>query len=366
MFKQWIALLVTATVLLAQSQPYPAQYPRTMAPQYPAVAPLPRTASAIPAALLQCEADQCTKGGGGAVWLFDGRRGQAMWHFSAVANLTVESFDGRTIVIHREDPNPSYSSPRFADTRKRPDGVFFADYVGVLHGNRIDGQVTWNGGGTGTWYATIPEHLCNPIQQCPLDVGQMLQMGRNALHAKLFYAALRCFWVAAQQGNGDGQSLAGTMIRDGVGTKVNPALALSLLQASAQQDNYNGELALSQTYELGIGIPPDPQQAEYWKTRAYQKMQQLRARQAQQQRQQQQQGAEIVAGVVLLGLLGAMLIGGDSSSDDVDRSPTNQPTPYNYSRDRELSRRSDWYWNGGSFGGPPPGWEPGQPTDKPQ
>jgi hypothetical protein len=48
------------------------------------IAPAPR----VPTAMYQCEADQCTSpnGGGGALWLFEGRRGQALWRFAAIAS----------------------------------------------------------------------------------------------------------------------------------------------------------------------------------------------------------------------------------------------------------------------------------------
>jgi hypothetical protein len=231
----------------------------------------------IPAAISECDGDQCARGGGGAVWLVEGKQGQAMWHYGAIANLRVERFDGHTIVIHREDPNPSYSSPRYADPAKRSDGVFFADYTGTIHGDRIDGTVVWNGGGSGTWYATIPESICRPVEECPLDTGQMLQLGRNSTHAKLYSSALLSFRIAGDQGNADAQGLAGVMLRDGIGTPRDTSEALNLLHKSAEHNNPNAEFELSQTYEFGMGVPKDAQKAAYWKERAEKHAQQAKA-----------------------------------------------------------------------------------------
>src|SRR5271154_4644246 len=123
----------------------------------------------FPEAITQCEQDQCTRGGGGAIWIFnDGVHGQAFWHFGAVADLTVQSFDGRNVVIYRSDPVGTYSS-RFG-----PNGHFTAVYHGTVQGDRMEGTVVWNGKGHGTWYATIPESLCHPFTQCPLDVNQVV------------------------------------------------------------------------------------------------------------------------------------------------------------------------------------------------
>jgi hypothetical protein len=112
--------LATACQAAAQaSQPTNSK----AATQPASVAPRDEQFTVVPAFMSQCEADQCTRGGGGAIWVFEGKHGQAMWRFGAIADLTVVSYDGHTIAIHREDPNPSYSSPRFADRKKRPDGV---------------------------------------------------------------------------------------------------------------------------------------------------------------------------------------------------------------------------------------------------
>jgi hypothetical protein len=303
--------------------------------------------------------------------VFQGPRGQAMWHYGAIASLTVRAFDGRTIVIHREDPNPSYSSPRFADPTKRSDGVFFADYIGTIHGDRVDGVVTWNGGGKGTWYATIPQSLCGPSFRCPLDVGQLIQLGQNSLQAKLNYSALRCFWAAAAVGDSDGQAFAGIMTRDGIGTPANPSQGVRLLEASANQGNYSGALALSQSYEMGLGVPKDPAQAQYWKEKAVRRAEELRQQTArQEQQQQQQQIGELVLGVVVIGAIAALLSSGsgDSDSGSADSGSSSHGDGYDAAsamrRSEALSRRAEWYSHGGAFGGPDPLWQKGDPVPK--
>jgi Sel1 repeat len=261
-------------------------------------------ASSIPAAITECDGNQCTQGGGGAIWLFEGAHGQAMWKYGAIANLTVTAFDGHTIAIHREDPNPSYSSPRFADPGKRSDGVFFADYTGTIRGSRIYGTVVWNGGGSGTWYATIPEGLCDPIEECPLDVNKVMQLAHNALQAKLDSSALLCYRIAAAQGNGDAKGLAGTMILSGIGTRPNPPQAVPLLTDSANGGSYYGMLGLSLMYEVGAGTPKDPQRAAYWKERANRRIEELQAIQAQ----------RAMLGEIVSSFLGSLFDGGSSSS----------------------------------------------------
>lgn len=166
--------------------------------------PAPSTAIAGgPSAIVECEADQCTRGGGGAIWLFEGNHGQAMWRYGAIADLTVESFDGRNIVIYRSDPLNSYSSD-YAP----PGQHFIARYEGTIHGNRIDGTVIWMNKVMGTWYATIPENLCVPFKECPLDANQVFQLGQNAARAGQYSAALRSFLIAASQGNTNARRLA--------------------------------------------------------------------------------------------------------------------------------------------------------------
>jgi hypothetical protein len=255
--------------------------------------------------------------GGGALWLFEGRRGQALWKFAAIATLTVQKFDGHTIVIHREDPNPSYSSPRFADLKKRVDGVFFADYVGTIRGNRVTGTVTWNGGGHGTWYATIREDFCVPMAGCPVSANQLLQLGQNSVHAKLYSVGYECFRIVGLQRNFDGLGLAGLMMVKGLSTPANPSAGLALLNQSATHGSYFGEDGLAQVYDKGIpGVPRSPELAAFWQKAAADEQQQEAAqaesqRRARQMAQQQQLNADLLVGGAIVGLILGTAIAAD-------------------------------------------------------
>jgi hypothetical protein len=147
------------------------------------------TALQVPFAMSECEGDQCTRGGGGALWVFDGFRGEAMWHYGAVADLTIQGFDGHTFEVDRADPPGTYSS-RWAG----PDGYFRARYFGTLHGDRIDGPVYFNGDTNhpGTWFATISADLCNPGAACPLGMAQVQQLRQRSSGAGLQQAVATC------------------------------------------------------------------------------------------------------------------------------------------------------------------------------
>ena len=251
-------------------------------------------AAVMPTALMQCEQDQCTRGGGGAVWIFEGMRGEALWHFGAVADLSVRRFDGHNLVIYRSDPVGTYSS------RWGINGHFTAVYTGAINGDRVSGTVVWNGDAKhpGTWYATIPAAPCSPFSECPLTAGQILQLGQNSVNADLYSAGLQCFRIAADQGNADGQALVGMMLMKGLGTPPNPPEGLRLLTASGNEGSYIGAIGLSEVYGQGIGVVKNPQQAAFWKNKA-----DAAQRQAQAQ-------AEARAGVAIgAAVLGAMIIG---------------------------------------------------------
>lgn len=253
----------------------------------------------LPAFMYECEAHQCENPhSGGAIWLFEGDRGVAMWKYTAIANLTVTSFDGHNLMVHRADPRGTYSTPFAAD------GLYIHDYPGVLEGDRIEGMPS------GYWRATIPEHLCEPFSQCPISVDQVVQLGQFASKAKLYTSGLRCFLIASGQGNPEAQGLVGLMLRDGVGAPQNYAEALYFLKKAADRDDYNGELALSQMYDAGMGMPKSPELAAYWKNRAQQRAQQLQA-QAEAQRAQEQ-ARNAFRSLLFLGLAAA--IAGDSGS----------------------------------------------------
>ena len=113
----------------------------------------PAEAVKIPAALTECEADQCAPGRqGGCLWTFNGLQGEARCQNGAHFKLDVQKFDTDGIVMRRTE---------------MPDSVSFgltALYTGVLRGDRITGIGTWSWPGhwnnhnpSGRWFATVAE-----------------------------------------------------------------------------------------------------------------------------------------------------------------------------------------------------------------
>jgi hypothetical protein len=105
----------------------------------------PTLSQSIPARLSECE----TKGCGGD-WRFSGRTGTAHWPNGVEAELSIERFDQDQVIIRRRDTSSSTL------------GVT-AVYTGTIHGQRIEGDVTYSWPGHWAtpvivqWYATIED-----------------------------------------------------------------------------------------------------------------------------------------------------------------------------------------------------------------
>jgi enterochelin esterase-like enzyme len=105
----------------------------------------------VPAALIECEADQCAPGReGGCLWTLNGMQGEAHCHNGAHFKIDVQKFDTDGIVLRRVELPDSISHG------------LTALYTGNLHGNRIAGIGTWSWPGhwnnhnpSGKWFATI-------------------------------------------------------------------------------------------------------------------------------------------------------------------------------------------------------------------
>src|SRR5215203_923897 len=104
-------------------------------------------ASRIPHHMTVCEGtDQMTCG----TWTFTGIEGTGRWSNGAAANLTIQQFDPKRVVIRRTDTSGSSVG-------------LTAIYVGQQHGQRVEGTVKWtwlghwNQEAQGTWYATFDE-----------------------------------------------------------------------------------------------------------------------------------------------------------------------------------------------------------------
>ena len=114
-------------------------------------APPATEAIAIPASMIECEADQCAPGRqGGCRWVFDGREGESHCRNGAAFKLDVLKFDTDGIVIRRTELPTSVSAG------------LTALYTGTWYGNRISGIGTWSWPGhwnnhnpSGKWFATV-------------------------------------------------------------------------------------------------------------------------------------------------------------------------------------------------------------------
>jgi TPR repeat protein len=67
----------------------------------------------------------------------------------------------------------------------------------------------------------------------------------------------------------EARTATGLMYRDGIGVDTSYPDALRLFQQGAIQGDYNAEVALSEIYELGAGVPQDSDKASFWKRKAY-------------------------------------------------------------------------------------------------
>src|ERR1700722_5662162 len=104
-----------------------------------------------------------------ATWTFLGKQGNGQWPSGEVANLTVESLDGDSVVIHRADSTGSSAG-------------LTAVYKGARHGERIGGEFTSSFPGhwedkAGNWYATIEKNSVSLPQVMHWCIGCTNGMG---------------------------------------------------------------------------------------------------------------------------------------------------------------------------------------------
>ena len=226
-------------------------------PTYSALIPI---SAKVPDAFTECEQDECARGSGGAVWVFEGYRGEAMWRSGAVADLTVEEFDNRKIVIVRTDRRNGYMSKSAGPEQ------FRGRYTGNTNVNGVDGQIVFNGDSrhSGRWHAVVPRQLCDPFEKCPLDVKQMVTLGKTSYRADLHEAALKCFIVAANQGSAEAKSLVAYLLYAQNGSRSKSEEIFRLAKESAVENSGFGELVLAKTYADGIGTAVNPDLAHYW------------------------------------------------------------------------------------------------------
>ena len=279
--------------------------------------------AATPSAIVECEQSGCGRSGGGAAWVFDGVHGQAAWAVGALADLTIDAFDGQHIQISRADPPGTYSS-RWA----MPDGVFRAVYIGTVSGDQIHGTVVWNGdvNHPGVWQAAIVNTLCDSVNDCPVTPDQLIVLGDRAYRAKQMESALRCFKAAGGLGNPTAEGLAALVLYEEKGSPARRQEGFQLAQDSASHNNAVGMIVLGKMYRDGVGTQANPAQAKFWTDKG--KAQQDEADKAQAARQQQLNAA---AGVLAF-LGGALLQSWNPEADAAYKKCTDYADAHHMSR----------------------------------
>jgi TPR repeat protein len=95
-----------------------------------------------------------------------------------------------------------------------------------------------------------------------------LDNGRQALAARNFAAARHWLWIAAEQGDGEGQFLLAGLYRRGLGVERNVGIASDWLRQSALQGHVAAQNALGELFRDGEGVDNDDHEAAWWLRRA--------------------------------------------------------------------------------------------------
>ena len=327
-----VCLSIFTSPLIGQGQNPNVPHP----PRKQVSTPSGDQASGAPQQLTECEGGQC------GAWVFEGSRGLGMWAKGAIADLTIRQFDGRRIVIYRDDPVGSFSSPWGIN------GHFTALYTGTINGDQVRGTVLWNGRDSGVWSATLSKGSCS--RDCPLETQQMLDLGADLYQAGLHVAAARYWRPMAVQGNSDAEAYLAEVMYEQKGDAAAAREAFDWATKSADQGNGSGELVLGSLYKHGYGTPVNMQQAKYWinKGQADTKAQQAQAQQQAQMQQAQSDNKALLRDLAIAAIVTAYLGGGGTDSP----SPSGTTTEDIQRRTNEMN----WYQQGGAAGGPPPGW----------
>jgi hypothetical protein len=105
--------------------------------------------AAVPVTMTECEGtNNC------ATWTFLGAQGNGTWPSGEIANLSVERYDDKSVVIQRADSTGASAG-------------LTVIYTGTRHGDQVGGEYTssWPGhweNKTGNWYATVEKHMNPP------------------------------------------------------------------------------------------------------------------------------------------------------------------------------------------------------------
>jgi hypothetical protein len=116
----------------------------------------PTLADHLQIRLAECEATVC-----GGLWTLNGTTGKAQWPNDVVAELSVERFDQDKVLIHRKDIAGTFVG-------------LTAVYTGVLHDQRVEGDVTyswsghWSESKSSKWAAALdPAHASSGAATAP-------------------------------------------------------------------------------------------------------------------------------------------------------------------------------------------------------
>ncbi len=97
---------------------------------------------------------------------------------------------------------------------------------------------------------------------------ESLDKGRQALAAANYAAARHWLWLAAEQGDADGQFLLAGLYRRGLGGARDVSLADEWLQQAALQGLGAAQQALGELLRDGEGVDKDDSEAAWWLQRA--------------------------------------------------------------------------------------------------
>jgi Sel1 repeat len=219
---------------------------------------LAQTSRAMPAKWLLCEAlnNDCDRVQPATtdVWLFNGPKGKQtiLASLSSQIELTVERFEGGSVVIHRKDLSGLYPG-------------WTATYTGTVQGGEMRGTAIFSGPRNetlhGKWVAIIPpkDLGCNPSapEQDAVKAGiALFGLGEKT-------PAFECYLLAAQEGDHDAENEVAGLYHVGYGTPQDDAKAVYWWQKSGE---FNSMAAnnLSIAYKNGIGTETNPLKAQYW------------------------------------------------------------------------------------------------------
>ncbi len=266
----------------------------------------------LPPTMTICEDSRCDTGNGATIWTFDGQNGQERAN-GQVKKLLLERIDPGGIIVRRQDqPGAAIG------------GEPYTLFIGHPNGDTAVGTTTSHSNGhivtTGAWRGTVSATTCDSGS----TIAQSKSAGASAAFLKQGAASLNCYLIAAKQGDPEAQTLAGLLLREGVGVSHDNAAAFGWLQKAANAKYVKAERGLADMYRLGLGTGKDAAKAASWVAKADQ----------QEHAQSQQETKALMAlfeeiGPVMVGALQEELPGGAIArgSEDSQGVATAAPSP---------------------------------------